>query len=156
MNLPPYEKRDNAQISVEYGFPLLDMSMSSYPYGDLKIVIFSSKRQQLKYTVNGSTHAPGTLHPISSGVLNRLSKFTSHKPGFRSNRLDSVYPNCANALRELVLAPSIFPTMGELWKENYEKWILTRGIIPLLTKKIMEMSIFTYRIHVISMCLCTG
>ena len=37
-----------------------------------------------------------------------------------SEGVEKIYPNHANALRKTGLAPPIFPTMGELWKNKYE------------------------------------
>ena len=35
--------------------------------------------------------------------------------------MDSIYPAHMNALRKAGLAPSVFPTMGELWEKKDEK-----------------------------------
>ena len=47
----------------------------------------------LHYVGKVSTHAPGTLHTIPSGVLNCLAKLTSRKPNFYSKFVDSVQPD---------------------------------------------------------------
>ena len=73
------------------------------------------------YVGKESTHTPGTLRAIPSGVLNRLEKLTSRKPSLHSEGVDKVYPDHANALRKAVLAPPDFPTMGDLWKMQDEK-----------------------------------
>ena len=65
----------------------------------------------------GSTHTPGNLRAIPSGVLNCLAKITPRKTSFRSEWADKIYSNYANALRKAGLAPPILPTMGELWKD---------------------------------------
>ena len=92
------------------------MKISWSPKGDLKFGFFRNMGQQFKYVGKGSTHTPGTLCTIPSGVTNRLAKLTSHKPNFHSKRVDSIYPDQTNALRELGLAPSISLEMGEWWK----------------------------------------
>ena len=68
----------------------------------------------------GSTHTPGALRAIPSGVLNRLAKFTSQKPSFCSEGVEKIYPNNSNALNKAGFAPPIFPIMGELWKDQDE------------------------------------
>ena len=87
--------------------------MSWSPEGNLKLSVFRKKGQQLKYDRIGSTHTPGTLRAIPSGVLNRLAKLTFAKHSFHSEGLDKIYPNHANALRKVGLAPPILPIMIE-------------------------------------------
>ena len=82
---------------------------------DLQFGVLRKKGQQLKYVGKESTHTPGTLRAIPSGVLNHLAKLTSRKPSIRAAAVDSIYPALAKALRKAGLAPSVFPTMGELW-----------------------------------------
>ena len=41
-----------------------------------------------------------------------------HKPDYHFRRVDSVYLDNANELRETGLAYSIYPTMGEWWKDK--------------------------------------
>ena len=53
--------------------------------------------------------------------MNRLAKITSQNPFLHSKRIDRVYLNHVNALREADLAPPNFPTMGDLWKFQDEK-----------------------------------
>ena len=115
------EKKDNVKICAADGFPFLDMNMSWSPKGDLKFGIFRKKGQQLKYSRKFSTHTPGTLCKILTGVLNRLSKLTSLNPELHSKGVDSVYPDHANALLKEGLVPSFCQTMGELWKYQDEK-----------------------------------
>ena len=57
-------------------FQFLDMKMSWFPEGDLQFGVFRKKGQYLKYVGKESTHTPGTLRAIPSGVLNRLAKIT--------------------------------------------------------------------------------
>ena len=83
--------------------------------------MFGKKGQQLKYAEKESTHTPGTLRAIPSGVLNRLTKLTSIKPSIHSEGVDKNYPNHANALRKAGLAPPNFQTMGDLWSKQDEK-----------------------------------
>ena len=71
----------------------LDMKMSWSPERGLQFKVFGKKGQQLKYVGNGSTHTPGTLQAISSGLLIYLAKLTSRKPIFNSERVEKVYPN---------------------------------------------------------------
>ena len=85
--------------------------MSWYPEGELQFGLFSKKVQQLKYVGQESTHTPGTLHEISSGVLNRLAKLTSRNTFIHSEAVDKIYPDHANALPKAGLAPPMFPTM---------------------------------------------
>ena len=67
--LPLPEKEDRNQVPTNNKFPFLDMKMGWYLEGDLQFGVFRKKGQQLKYVRNGSTHTPGTLHKIPSGVL---------------------------------------------------------------------------------------
>ena len=92
-----------------------------HPEVELQFVVFSKKGQQLKYVGQGSTHTPGTLCTIPSGVLNRLAKLTLRNPSFHSKAVDKIYPDHVNALRKAGLAPPIFPTMGALWRKQDEK-----------------------------------
>ena len=69
----------------------------------------------------GSTHTPGTLGAIPSVVLNHLEKITLQNPSLHCKRVDKIYPDHANALLKAGLAPPIFLTMGELWKNQDEK-----------------------------------
>ena len=75
----------------------------------------------MKYVGKESTHTPGTLRAIRSGVFNRLAKLTSRKPSIRTAAVDSIYQAHSNALCKVGLAPSVFPTMGELWEKQDEK-----------------------------------
>ena len=83
--------------------------------------MFRKKGQQLKYVGKERTHTPGTLHTIPLGVLNRPSKITSIKPSIHYEGVDKIYPNHANALRKVDLAPPNLPTMGVVWSKQYEK-----------------------------------
>ena len=102
-------------------FPFMDMTMSWSPERDLQFGVFRKKGQKFKYVVKDSTHTPGTIRAIPSGVFNRLAKLTSRKPYIRAALVNTIYPAHANALLKVVLAPSIFPTMGELWGKQNEK-----------------------------------
>ena len=75
----------------------------------------------MKYVGKESTRTPGTLYAIPSGVLSSLAKLVSRKPSTLSEGVDKIYPNHANALRKAGLAPSNFPTMGDLWSKQDEK-----------------------------------
>ena len=91
------------------------MKMSWYPEGDLQFGVFRKKGQQFKYVGKESTHTPGTLRAIPSGVFNRLTKITSRKPSILAAAVDSIYWAHANALRTAGRSPLFFPTMRELW-----------------------------------------
>ena len=69
----------------------------------------------------GSTHRPGTIRAILLVLFNLLGKLTSRKSSLRSEGVDKIYPDHANALRKAGLAPPNFPKMGELWKICNEK-----------------------------------
>ena len=96
------------------------MKMSWSLEGDLEFGVFRKNVQQLKYFGKESTHTPGTLREIPSGVLNRLAKLTSRKPSIHSEGVDKIYPDHANALRKGGLAPPNLLTMGDLWSKQYE------------------------------------
>ena len=81
-NLPPSAKKDEVQIRTNDKFRFLEIKMSWSPDGDLKFGVFKKKGQKLKHVGMGNTHTPGTLCPISSGVLNRLAKLTFKKTLF--------------------------------------------------------------------------
>ena len=76
------------------------MKMMWTPEGELSFSVFKKVGQQLKYAGKESTHIPGTLRAIPSGVLNRLAKLTSRKPSLHSERVDKVYPDHVYALRK--------------------------------------------------------
>ena len=120
-NSPTPAKEEIFQIVTNDEFPFLDMKMSWSPEGDLKFGVFRENGQQLKYVGKESTHTPGTLSTIPSGVLNRLSKLTSRKLSIHSEGVEKIYPDHANTLRKAGLAPPNFPTMGDLWSKQDEK-----------------------------------
>ena len=120
-NSPTPETEDRFQIVTNDEFPFLDMNMSWYPEGDLHFGVFRKKGQQLKYVGKESTHTPGTLHAIPSGVLNRLAKLTSRKPSIQAESVDTIYPAHVSSLRKEGLDPPVFPTMGYLWRKQDKK-----------------------------------
>ena len=95
-----------------YTYLLCLQSYSWSPEGDLEFGVFIKKGQQLKYVNKESTHTPGTLRSIPSGVLNRLTKLTSRKPSIQAEAVDMIYPAHTNAPHKAGLAPPVFPTMG--------------------------------------------
>ena len=95
--------------------------MSWSPEGGLQLGVFRKKGQQFKYVGKESTHTPGTLRAIPSGVFNRLAKITLRKPSIRAAAVDSIYPAHANGLHKAGLAPSVLPTMVELWEKQDDK-----------------------------------
>ena len=113
-------KEDRVQIVTNDEFPFLDMKMSWSLEGDLKFGAFRNKGQQFKYVVKESTHTPGTLRAIPSGLLNRISELTSRKPSIHSEGVDKIYPDHTNALRKEGLAPHNLPKMGDLWSKQDE------------------------------------
>ena len=119
-NSPTPAKEDRVQIVTNDEFPFLDMKMSWSPEEDMQFEVFRKKERQLKYVGQESTHTPGTLCTIPSGVLNRLTKITSRNPSIHSESVDNIYPNHVNALRKAGLEPPIFPTMGYLWGKQDE------------------------------------
>ena len=121
MNSPTPEKEDRVHIVTNEEFPFLDTKMSWSPEGDLQFGVFRKKGQQLKYVGKESTHTPGTLRAIPSGVLNRLAKLNPRNQSIQAEAVDTIYPAHANALRKAGLAPTVFPTMGDLWRKQDEK-----------------------------------
>ena len=113
--------KDQFQIVTNDEFPFLGIKMSWSPEGDLQFGVFRKKGQQLKYFGKESTHTPGTLRAIPSGVLNRLDKLTSRNPFIHAEAVDTIYPAHVNALRKAGLVPPVFPTMGDLWRKKDEK-----------------------------------
>ena len=107
-------KEEQVQIVTNDEFSFLDMKMSWSPEGDLQFGVFRKKGQLLKYVRKESTHTPGTLRAIPSGVLKRLARLTSRNPFIHSESVDKIYPNHANALRKAGLKNPDFPTMGYL------------------------------------------
>ena len=116
-NPRPQTKEDRVQTVTKYESPFLDMNMKWTPEGELNFSVFRKAGQQLKYVVKESTHTPGTLRAIPSGVLNRLAKLTSQNPSLHYEGVDKVYPDHANALRKA----GLLPTMGDLWKMQDKK-----------------------------------
>ena len=76
MNISVPEKEDKVQVMTNYKLSFLDMKISWSPEGGLQFSVFRKKGQKLKYVRMGIIHTPGTLRPIPSGVLNRLTKIT--------------------------------------------------------------------------------
>ena len=97
------------------------MKMSWSPEGDMQFGVYRKKGQQLKYFGKERNQTTGTLRAIPSGVLNPLAKITSIKTSIHSEKVDTIYPDHANALRKACLAPPNFPTMGYLWSKQDEK-----------------------------------
>ena len=95
--------------------------MSWSPEGDLQFIVFRKRVQQFKYVGKESTHTPGTIRAIPSGVLNRLAKLASRKPSIHSEGVDKIYPDHGNALRKAGLVPPNFLTMGHLWRKQDAK-----------------------------------
>ena len=91
--------------------------MSWSPEVKLQFVVFRKKGHKLKYFGKESTHTPGTLHAIPSGVLNHLAKLTSRKISIQAEAVDTIYPTQVNALLKAGLAPPVFPTMVDLWRK---------------------------------------
>ena len=83
--------------------------------------VFRKKGQILKYTGKESTHTPGTLRAILSGVLNRNAELTSRKSSIHYEGVEKIYPDHANSLCKVVLAPPNFLTRGDLWIKQYER-----------------------------------
>ena len=102
-------------------FQSLDMKMSWSPEGEHQFGVFSKTGQRLKYVGQKSTHKPGTLRAIPSGVLNRLTKIKLRNPSIHAEAVDKIYPDHTNALRKAVLAPNFPPRMGDLWRNQDEK-----------------------------------
>ena len=87
-NPPTPEKEYRVQIVAKDEFPFLDMKMSWSPEGELQFGVFRKKGQQLKCVGKESTHTPGTLRAIPSGVFNGLAKLASMKPSIRAAAVD--------------------------------------------------------------------
>ena len=90
---PPQAKEDRVQTVTKDESPFLDMKMKWTPEGELTFSVFRKAGQQLKYVRKDSTHTPGTLRAIPSGVLNRLAKPTSQNPSLQFKGVDKVYPD---------------------------------------------------------------
>ena len=114
-------KEDRVQIMMNDKLPFLDIKMSWSPEGDLEFGVFRKKGQQLNYVGKETTHTPGNLCAVPSGVLNRLAKLTSINPSIHSEAVYKIYPDHTNSLRKAGLAPPNFPTMGDLWRNKGEK-----------------------------------
>ena len=97
------------------------MKTSWSPEGDLQFSGFRERGQQLKYVWKESIHTPSTLCTIPSGVLNRPDKLTSLKSSIHYEGVDKIYPDHMHALRKASLAPSNFPTMGNLCSKQDDK-----------------------------------
>ena len=134
--------KDRVQIVTKDEFPFLDMKMRWTPEGELHFGVIRKAVQQLKYVGKKSTHTPGTLRAIPSGVLNRLAKLTSRKPSLHSEGVDKVYPDHANYLCKASLAPPDFPTMGNLWKIKDEKTDIENKKEPDVNKKEKHKCLF--------------
>ena len=87
------EKEDWVQIVTNDELPFLDTKISWSPEVDLQFGVFRKKGQQLKYVEKESTHKPGTLHAIPSGVQNQFAKLTSRKPSIHFEGVDKIYHN---------------------------------------------------------------
>ena len=111
------------------------MKISWYPNRDLQFLVLRKKGHQLRYIGKGSTHTPGTLCTVPLGVINCLEKLTLCKPIFHSERVENVYRDHMEALREVGLIPPIFLKMGELWKVQDEKMDIEKKREPGVNKK---------------------
>ena len=130
--------------------------MSWSPEGGPKFSVFREKGHQLKYAKMGSTHTAGTLPAIPSGVLNSLAKLTFRNPSSRSEEVETIYPDHANARRKAGLVPLISQTMGELWKYQYENMDIDNEREPGVNKKINKNVFFALHILSIFLILSTG
>ena len=88
-----------------------------FPSKYLIFKTFRKKLQQLKYARSEITHTPSTLVTIMSGVLDWLAKLAYQTPESGSQMVDSIYPSQVKSFCEAGLAPSIFPTMVNLWSD---------------------------------------
>ena len=104
-NIPPSKKKEDVQTCTSDGFPFLYTNMTWYPKGDIQFGIFGKKGQTLKYVRKCSTHTPGTLYAIPSGVLKRLAKLTSQNPDLHYKLVESIYLYQAKEICGVVLAP---------------------------------------------------
>ena len=97
------------------------MKMKCSPQGGVEIWCIQAKGTSIKVRCNGKY--PCTRYPTRDIIssLRTLFKITSQKPYFHSERIDNVYPDHVNALHKASVSPPIFPKMGELWKDQYEK-----------------------------------
>ena len=120
-NPPPQAKEDRVQIVTKDEFPFLDMKMRWTPEGEVHFGVLRKAGHQLKYVGKESTHIPGTLRAIPSGVFNRLAKLTSRKSSLHSEGVDKVYPDHVNALCKVGIAPPALRTIGDLWNMQDEK-----------------------------------
>ena len=66
------------------------MKMSWSQEGNLQVIMFREKEQQLKCVGEKITHTPSTIRAIPSGLLNRLAKLTSRTPSLHYEGVDEL------------------------------------------------------------------
>ena len=70
---------------------------------------------------SSSAHTHSTFKAIPDGVFKRLSRLTSKEESVENLRVDQLYPDHAQALKNAKLyKKSHFPTMKELWDKDRE------------------------------------
>ena len=101
---------------------------------------------------------PHTRYPTRNPIRNNElpAKLTSQNPSPRSEQIDKVYPDHANALREAGPTPPNLPIMGYLWKMQDEKLDIENEKEPDINNKKTEMSTFFLPNHVIFLHLSMG
>ena len=72
--------------------------------------------QKLKYLNNGSCHTNSCFKAIPWGVFGRLANLTSRTRKNLKCKIDELYPDHYEALKDAELAPSDPPTMKEVLK----------------------------------------
>ena len=107
--LPTME--DRVQVMTDDKLPFLFVKIIWSPEGDLQFSVFEERGHQLKYVGEESTHTPGTLRAIPSGVLNHLYKLTSQKHSLHSEGVHRTYPDHVYVLCAAGLEPQ-FPNNG--------------------------------------------
>ena len=116
-DITPSEKKKKFQTCDKLRITFLGYENELVPWGDMQFLVFKKKGHKLNYAGKVITHTLVTLHKISSGVLYRLAKITSHKPFFHFKRVDNVYPSHVNSFWKIGLAPTI-----------YRKWYIYRKV----------------------------
>ena len=113
----PSRKKKIPEITINE-FPFLDMKLNWNFEENLNFSVYRKENQVLKYLEKGSCHTKATFEAIPSGVFNRLAKLTS-KPNTNGKlRIDEVYPDHTNTLKNAGLFSKTFPTLENIRKST--------------------------------------
>eukprot|EP00957_Ditylum_brightwellii_P184445 14048642-Ditylum_brightwellii.AAC.1 len=121
-NSPVRKDKKERGLTVVYDreFPFLDMKMCwDEESGEMRFSVFQKPNQALKYVDKNSMHRTTTFKSIANGVFTLLARLTSKITAIQNARIDDIYPDHAEALFTVDLAPPMdFPTFNKPWQDD--------------------------------------